>query len=107
MTMCAAGVPKLIEECGELQQVLGKLLAWWELDEPHWDGSILRFRLIEEIGDVSAAMVFVVEQLGLDDDAVTERMHAKLALFETWQGQLDNNDHGIDAAAGRVEDNPQ
>ena len=51
MTMTAAGVAKLIEECGELQQVLGKRLAMWDQPE-HWDGTNLNDRLIEEMGDV-------------------------------------------------------
>lgn len=57
MTMAAAGVAKLIEECGELQQVLGKKLAWWDTDEPHWDGTILRDRLVEEMGALIAAEI--------------------------------------------------
>ncbi len=96
MTMAAAGVAKLIEECGELQQVLGKKLAWWDTDEPHWDGTDLRVRLQDEMGDVLAAIDFVVGQLALNPQAIQDRVIAKGELFDTWQEHLNNNDHGID-----------
>lgn len=96
MTMAAAGVAKLIEECGELQQVLGKKLAWWDTDQPHWDGSILRDRMADEMGDVLAAIWFVADQLGLDKVKIGARQSAKTMLFGDWQDQLDNNDHGVD-----------
>ena len=97
MTMAAAGVAKLIEEMGELHQVLGKKLAWWDTDEPHWDGSVLNVRMQEEMGDVLAAIKFVASQLELDWLDVLARERYKEQLFGTWQEQLDNNDHGIDA----------
>lgn len=96
MTMAAAGVAKLIEEMGELHQVLGKKLAWWDTDEPHWDGSTLRDRMVDEMADVQAAIYFVIDQLGLDEPRFDARSLAKGQLFKTWQEQLDNNDHGID-----------
>lgn len=102
MTMAAAGVAKLIEECGELQQVLGKKLAWWDTDEPHWDGSVLNDRLVEEMGDVLAAVNLVANQLGLNHGSIYARMTAKSTLFQRWQVELDNNDHGIDAPCGRA-----
>jgi NTP pyrophosphatase (non-canonical NTP hydrolase) len=96
MTMAAKGVAKLIEECGELQQVLGKRLAWWSTDEPHWDGSDLDQRIAEEMGDVFAAIWFVVDKLGLDADAIKRRHVAKSDLFHEWEADPHNNDHGID-----------
>ena len=95
MTMTAAGVAKLIEECGELQQVLGKRLAYWDRDD-HWDGSNLRDRMIEEMGDVLAAITFVAKENGLDWAAIQRRCIAKQALYQDWHKQIDNNDHGID-----------
>jgi NTP pyrophosphatase (non-canonical NTP hydrolase) len=102
MTMAAAGVAKLIEECGVLQQVLGKKLAWWDTDEPHWDGSVLSERIQEEMGDVRAAIEFVITQLGLDGAEVEIREAKKRVLFDSWEATLDNNDHGIDAPCGRA-----
>ena len=96
MTMAAAGVAKLIEECGELQQVLGKKLAMWDQDE-HWDGTNLRTRMVEEMGDVLAAIRFVADQFGLSWADVLARDAHKRALFETWHAQIDNNDQGIDS----------
>lgn len=109
--MTAAGVAKLIEEVGELQaelgqlvQVLGKKLAYWDADD-HWDGSNLRERLQDEMGDVRAALDFVEERLRLDHEVIQARRRKKAALFDAWQEQIDNNDHGIDAprATGRFD----
>src|ERR1700722_949537 len=54
------GTSKVIEEMGELQQVLGKLIAVAG-DTKHWDGD-LRKKLIEEIGELSAALDFFKTQ---------------------------------------------
>lgn len=81
------GTSKVIEEMGELQQVLGKLIAVAG-DTKHWDGD-LRTRLIEEIGDLSAAIVFFnIENLTLDEvRQVQERAEKKLALFRQWHAE--------------------
>lgn len=96
MTMAARGIPKLIEECGELQQVLGKRLAYYTTDE-HPDGSNLRRRMTEEMGDVLAAIEFVAEQEGLDYSALEGRVIRKLATFHMWDARADNNAEGVDA----------
>lgn len=103
MTMTASGVAKLIEEVGELQtelgqlqQILGKKLAYWHTDDrPDGNGSI-RQRIEDEMGDVRAAIMFVTEQLGLDRQRIHHRVDRKTALFDTWQDQIDNNDLAID-----------
>ena len=60
------GTSKLVEEMGELQQVLGKLIATGG-DTDHWSGDLRRM-LVEELGDVSAAVrFFAVENLTLED----------------------------------------
>ena len=98
MTMTASGVAKLIEECGELQQILGKKLAYWHTDQ-HPDGAgLISTRIKEEMGDVLAAIWFVADQLGLDHWAINDRFVRKTALFSTWQAQIDNNDFAIDRA---------
>ena len=77
------GTSKVIEEMGELQQVLGKLIATGG-DTKHWDGD-LRKRLIEEIGDVTAALVFFQKNLTLDEvGQVIERAEKKFDLFNEW-----------------------
>ena len=95
--MTAAGVAKLIEECGELTQVLAKKLAYWHTDEhPDGAGSLNR-RIEEEMGDVVAAIAFVVKYLpGLSAEAVDARAQAKFQLFEKWESDPDNNDLAID-----------
>lgn len=94
MTMAAAGVAKLIEECGELVQILGKRLAMWDQDD-HWDGSNLRERMAEEMGDVKAGIEFVSSMFGVH--AETEaRYRRKHRLFCEWHVDQTNNDHGID-----------
>lgn len=96
MTMTAAGVAKLIEECGELTQILGKKLAYWHTDvHPDGAGSINE-RIEQEMGDVRAAMSFVMDRLDLDVIAINERAAKKFRLFKSWDEQIGNNDMGID-----------
>lgn len=81
------GVAKLIEEMGELNQVLGKLIAS-RGGSDHWDGSDLHDRLIEEMGDVKAALSFVASGLtGADRIAIDKRVVRKVDLFRTWHRQ--------------------
>lgn len=98
--MCAKGLAKLIEECGELMQVAGKRLAMWDQDI-HWDGTVLDVRLSEELGDVIAAAWFVARKFDIYQDVI-ERNMAKKALFATWEADQQNNDHGIDTPLGRI-----
>jgi hypothetical protein len=74
-----------VEEMGELQQVLGKLIGSGG-DAKHFDGSDLRVRLVEEIGDLQAALIFFETQnLSAAERAqMYERREQKLALFEKW-----------------------
>jgi len=77
------GLSKLVEETGELQQVLGKILGCGTLD--HWDGDLTE-RLIAELGDVRAAIRFF-EDKNLDHMQrikVYRREAAKLAVFNDW-----------------------
>lgn len=92
------GAAKVLEEMGELQQVLGKFLATGGSPE-HWDGSDLRQRLIEELGDLSAA-ILIFGDLNLtheESERVNARGRDKYALFSQW------DDEGL-AARGLVDD---
>jgi NTP pyrophosphatase (non-canonical NTP hydrolase) len=80
------GLSKLTEEAGEVQQVVGKLMGTGGLED-HWNGTNLRTRLIEEMGDVLAAIAYVVKHNGIDDQALEKRFDEKLALFEQWHDQ--------------------
>jgi NTP pyrophosphatase (non-canonical NTP hydrolase) len=77
------GISKLIEECGEVIQVAGKLMGA-RGSIAHFDGSNLKERLEDEIGDALAACRFVVKRCGLDLARVMSRCETKLALFEHW-----------------------
>src|SRR4051794_29113503 len=54
------GLAKLVEELGELQQVLGKLMAYPGGDHPD-GGPPLEIRVMTEAGDVMAALDFLFE----------------------------------------------
>jgi NTP pyrophosphatase (non-canonical NTP hydrolase) len=78
------GISKLIEEAGEVQQVCGKLIAVGGRSD-HWDGTNLRDRMQEEVGDLAAAIDFLVEVNGLDDAGlVAARRRSKRELFWHW-----------------------
>lgn len=84
------GTSKLLEEMGELQielgrlqQTLGKLIATHG-DPNHWSGD-LRQKLVEELGDVLAAIEFFrTENMDAEKNEITERRLKKLALFRKW-----------------------
>lgn len=77
------GLSKLIEECGEVVQVAGKLLGA-NGDPNHWDGTDLRERLQEELGDLVAAVQFFVERCEVDAHAINNRTRYKLNVFAAW-----------------------
>lgn len=87
------GLSKLIEEAGEVTQVAGKLLATGG-DVKHWDGTDLAERLTEELGDLQAAVEFVVfMNPEIDSNAVGRRAGLKRATFRDWHDeQLDAED---------------
>lgn len=81
------GIYKLIEEMGELQQVLGKLLV--TPDCQHWSGDLLP-KLHEELGDVEAALIYFVKNNSennrvLNIDVISTRYDNKLKLFANWK----------------------
>ena len=77
------GLSKLIEECGEVCQVAGKIIGNQGRAD-HWDGSHLPTRLTDELGDLMAAITFVARTNGISMDAVTARAAKKLDLFQQW-----------------------
>lgn len=98
MTMQLRGKAKLMEECGELVQALAKQLAYWHTDV-HPDGSNLPERIVDEMGDVAAALDFVLRQT---DNALVSRFDArrqeKRRVFLTWDAEVENADDAVDAA---------
>ena len=81
------GLGKLIEECGEVQQVAGKLIGSHGAST-HWDGTDLRDRLADELGDLLAAIGFVLAENGFEvspfSDRIAERSATKITQFEAW-----------------------
>lgn len=80
------GISKLMEECGEVLQVCGKLIAT-RGETKHWDGGPpLDERLLDELADLSAAINFVLSsnftesQIEQWDLRVTE----KIERFFRW-----------------------
>jgi NTP pyrophosphatase (non-canonical NTP hydrolase) len=80
------GISKLVEECGEVLQIAGKLIAT-RGEAAHWDGGNLVERLEEEMADVMAAICFVVDHNNLDRSLIQERCEAKYQQFREWQRQ--------------------
>ncbi|WP_436501499.1 hypothetical protein [Actinokineospora sp. HUAS TT18] len=77
------GASRLIEETGELIQVLGKLIGAGGATV-HWDGSSLQDRLIGELGDVRAALDFFIAANDLPAAAISDRANSKRAQYEEW-----------------------
>lgn len=95
--MTANGLAKLIEECGELIQVAGKKLAYFNTDDhPDGSGSLSR-RLEDEIADVRAACQFVTRRFNLDAGRIDGRVFQKIDLFEEWHADRSNQADSIGA----------
>lgn len=77
------GLAKLLEEDGELAQVIGKLMAFPDGQHPDEAGN-LRHRLTAEIADVIAACDYAAMVNGLDQEAIRRRRDAKLRRFLSW-----------------------
>lgn len=84
------GISKLLEEAGEVIQVGGKLLATYG-EASHWDGSNLRDRLTDELGDLLAAIDFVVMLCELDASRVMKQRAEKLNQFLVWHNRADSD----------------
>src|SRR5688572_24432748 len=93
------GLAKLLEECGEVIQVLAKLMVAPDLDHTwtHPSGATtgwgdLSDPLHEELGDLYAALTFFVQHNPqIDEDRYTERATEKYNTFTRWheEGHLD------------------
>lgn len=92
MPMQHKGLAKLVEECGEVTQIAGKMIQYPEsIENPdfaHPDGNgTLRIRLLRELADVAASSVFVREKFSLNDTEFlmfANHVAEKLALFRKW-----------------------
>lgn len=78
------GICKLVEEQGELLQVIGKLMAFPDGQHPDGQGDLTQ-RLEDELADVGAALQYFIDQNKLDQVIMLTRAKMKQALFENWQ----------------------
>ena len=77
------GLAKLVEECGELQQVLGKIMSTGHL-AAHPDGTHLGIRLEQELGDVLAAIDFFIKHNLVGDGVIECQRRSKFVKFVDW-----------------------
>lgn len=84
-TVCP-GLSKLIEECGEVLQVAGKLIATGGTNE-HWDGSHLHRRMHDELADLIAAITFYAMNNGVNQKSLTQRAENKIEQFREWHAK--------------------
>lgn len=78
------GISKLIEECGEVLQVAGKLIGTGG-ETIHWDGSDLVKCFADELGDLCAAISFVLDaNPQIDPGRVAQRAADKIKAFREW-----------------------
>ncbi len=78
------GIGKLVEEMGELLQLLGKVIAYPTGDHPDGKGA-LKDRLPLELADVEAALYYFEQQSGIAIETVIHPLVLeKLSKFRTW-----------------------
>lgn len=79
------GLAKVLEECGEVVQVIGKLIMT-NGDVKHWEGEPLDERLTDEMADAYAAIQFAYKHaIGQRlKDRFEARVALKYATFERW-----------------------
>lgn len=77
------GLGKVSEECSEVSTIIAKLMGTGG-DPNYWDGTDLRQRLIEELGDTLAACEFASYHNEIWRE-VLDRKNAKLHLFYQWR----------------------
>lgn len=83
------GLAKLNEECGEVIQVIGKLMMTHG-DPAHWSGN-LREQLLDEVADAEAAIVFFDRHnMTLPErQRMARRVTEKVNKFERWHYDMD------------------
>lgn len=78
------GIAKLIEEMGEVGQVVGRLMALHG-QLATLGGIDVKRDLVKELADLQAAIDFVMGERTREERGVfTERRSTKLALFQKW-----------------------
>lgn len=75
------GIGKLVEECGEVLQLLGKAMAFPATLHPDGAGD-LRDRIPKEIADLKAAIEYFEQENDLSN--LGNRQHEKITKFRKW-----------------------
>jgi NTP pyrophosphatase (non-canonical NTP hydrolase) len=88
MPMTNAGMSKFVEEVGEALQVVGKALGVGGVHNPHWQGDLVQ-PLQLELGDVLAAVYFMIEKNDLDHGVVVGQAEKKINLFRQFDKEVD------------------
>lgn len=81
------GIYKLIEECGELLQVLGKLGPFPDGEHPD-GGQHLQIRLENELADLQAAILYFEKANPMNLERMSIRIREKVKKFRTWESGL-------------------
>lgn len=91
------GLSKFIEEAGEANQIIGKIMGLGHMGK-HWDGKNLKVHLEDELADLTAAILFVRKHNNLNYRKIEKRIQKKFDRFERWhfnvQEGRDPNDDG-------------
>jgi NTP pyrophosphatase (non-canonical NTP hydrolase) len=77
------GYAKLSEECGELVQMVGKIMAYPDGEHPDGKGN-LDERFQDELADVSAAIEYVILSNKIKKGRFDKRKKMKLERFARW-----------------------
>jgi NTP pyrophosphatase (non-canonical NTP hydrolase) len=77
------GISKLVEEAGEVLQLCGKLMGK-DGENEHWNVPDLKAAMEDELGDLMAAIAYVVVYCHLDDEKIVARADKKTELYEKW-----------------------
>lgn len=85
------GLSKLVEECGEVIQIVGRLMQT-RGEFRQWNKLDLKTELENEIADLKAACMFVEDTCGLDFERIVERREEKLAKYRKWHSGSNNPD---------------
>lgn len=84
------GFAKLLEEDGELAQVIGKILAFPEGGEHPDEEGDLTERLENEMADLQAAIDYTSQACRLNRFRIADRKMKKLTLFWQWHHEERN-----------------
>lgn len=81
------GVGKLLEESSEVSQILSKIIGSGGSTISAHNGNVdLHSKLIEELGDLFAALDFFIEANGLPEEEIKKRAQYKKQLYWAWRG---------------------